>query len=1323
MNETDRKLLDAVVAQGYLTREQVDSLVTANRTTEKSYSDLLIENGVLSRDTVELMVKPTGATVLIPPAPAATPKPVEAMKGRIGKYVLLSELGRGGMGMVYKAWQEDLKRHVAIKVLTNEDPTAVERFQREAQMAGAIRHPGLVAVHEYGQHEGKPYIVMDFIAGDPLDRVMKRKRLSTRVAVEIVAAAADALAAAHKKQIIHRDIKPSNMIVDLSRPAEGPKVSLTDFGLAKPVNLREKLTQVGTILGTPHYMSPEQAKGHQRLDPRSDVYSLGAVLYELITARPVVDAPQVYEMLNRIITVEPVAPRVIDPRLPQDLETVVLKCLEKDASRRYKDAGEMAEDLKAFLEHRAVAAVPVGGVTRTVRWVKGKPWLMATFAAVLAAALGLTLFVALRSGRAENDALRGELADLQTRLASAKTVEERAAVQRAIDEKRAKLDHRASPPAEPKPVADTGVREAFEALKAQVLRAPRQYLTNVKACDAFLAAHGAAPEADGARRLRVELDAVRTAETVKVMIALDAGVAEQCRTLKFGTALRLLEVDPELDATAVNGRVTWLKAEIARLAAAAWEQLVERARGLPRDDARKVFEEALAFGLADYAAKVDEAIAALAAPPVEVKPPPDSPAALIASIASALLSDDVTKAKSLARSAAGLDDIARAIAGLDDLLARALAGFAQRTGEKTTLQLASGSTVKVEIIGVRGDGLVTKVIEYNAETTYRMKDLAMAEVLAAARKGGMEAGPLAIATVLQGGKPDRVEAIAPLLDALAVERRERAAIAAIEALRKSKDEKKTRDLLALIDGELGGTKAAEAAREEIEQVRLGLELKGIDVLSLVHATVERAAGAETHLEYGFATDAEMADWFVEQQMVNAGDIEGNEVRRLSDGLHIVNVRVSAGPAWRGGVEVELRLVADGPATGTLALWIDPFYVNWVPQTGAIGVGDRRAREPLFSGRGTPAALGQEVTIKLVLKGRSLRVVAGAVDETRAVEPFNEALQFRLQSTGNAKAWLKRLTLEGVMDAAWAKKAAVDKREPRVGPAVALFNGRTLAGWRPETADRWRAEGGALRGESVGNGDRETAQIITDKKFRNGRLSFDYKLERGRFTRVQFRSGVDAVIEWWLFSGEGGWRKFELVAVEERVSASIDGVPIKVEPRSGTVVPGYLWFDVRAGGVTLFRDIKIQPIDPPPAMSRWTDLFNGSLDGWKVLAGADKWSFDKGMLTADGPFAARSMLPFEVADITFRVKASEGSDAIFSFRFNGDRVGSDLAIPADGKWHEVTAALKPDQDVRVSLDGKAHPLRSRGQNGIAVDGNLYVDVKKGKLEINGLKAKQ
>jgi S1-C subfamily serine protease/tRNA A-37 threonylcarbamoyl transferase component Bud32 len=347
-----------------------------------------VEPGDQPRTVVPLVEPVGGATPQVPSGgddetrTALSPSPADRAKKAAARTIegsaihrvtipgfeILDLLGDGGMGVVYKARHQRLGRLVALKVIKHADyagPTERRRFTAEAEAIARLQHPNIVQIFEVGEHDGLPFFALEYCAGGSLDKKLGGRPLPPMRASGIVEKLARAVHAAHKKGVIHRDLKPGNILLTEDGT---PKVG--DFGLAKRLDTQGKTT-TGVVMGTPSYMSPEQANGLSKdIGPATDVWALGAVLYELLTGRPPFKAESSFDTVLQVIQEEPAPPSRLNAKVPRDLEAICLKCLQKDIRRRYASAAELAKDLQRFRDGEAIRARPVGAVGRLLRTVR-----------------------------------------------------------------------------------------------------------------------------------------------------------------------------------------------------------------------------------------------------------------------------------------------------------------------------------------------------------------------------------------------------------------------------------------------------------------------------------------------------------------------------------------------------------------------------------------------------------------------------------------------------------------------------------------------------------------------------------------------------------------------------------------------------------------------------------------------------------------------------------------------------------------------------------------------------------------------------------------
>ena len=327
-----------------------------------------------------------------------TARAAEEFPQEWGPYTLTAPLGKGAMGVVYRAHQSAAHREVALKRILSEkfadaDPTladeVVARFETEAKAAAQLTHENIVPVYDVGQVDGQPYFAMRLVEGKSLADLVRESTLSPRQAAETMKQVAKGLEHAHGQGVLHRDVKPANILLE----TDSGKALITDFGLAKWEQTDHTVTRTGQLVGTPAYMPPEQARDPKQAGPRADVYAIGATLYHLLTGRPPFQASGMVELMRQLLHEEPLAPRKLNPEVPQDLETICLHCLHKEPGRRYQTAGEVADELQRFLDHRPILTRPISKLERTVRWCRRNP--MKAFLSITAVVMTLATFFSL----------------------------------------------------------------------------------------------------------------------------------------------------------------------------------------------------------------------------------------------------------------------------------------------------------------------------------------------------------------------------------------------------------------------------------------------------------------------------------------------------------------------------------------------------------------------------------------------------------------------------------------------------------------------------------------------------------------------------------------------------------------------------------------------------------------------------------------------------------------------------------------------------------------------------------------------------------------
>src|SRR6516162_3802047 len=324
-------------------------------------------------------------------ADAPVTRPPSTGLPQVPGYEVEAVLGRGGVGVVYRARHLALKRTVALKMLAAGHPHSAERarFRAEAEAVARLQHPNIVQIHEVGEADGRPFIALEYVAGGSLAERLAGQFLPPRDAARLVAALAEAMHLAHSRNLVHRDLKPANVLLagEADTPVGQCQPKVTDFGLVRQLDADSGQTCDGAVIGTPSYMAPEQAEGRARsAGPAADVYALGAILYECLTGRPPFEGATPLETLLQVRTREPAAPSTLNRQAPRDLETICLKCLRKQPEQRYSSARELADDLGRFVRGEPVTARPVGRLERIAKWMRRNPT-VACLSAVAALAL------------------------------------------------------------------------------------------------------------------------------------------------------------------------------------------------------------------------------------------------------------------------------------------------------------------------------------------------------------------------------------------------------------------------------------------------------------------------------------------------------------------------------------------------------------------------------------------------------------------------------------------------------------------------------------------------------------------------------------------------------------------------------------------------------------------------------------------------------------------------------------------------------------------------------------------------------------------------
>jgi serine/threonine-protein kinase len=511
-------------------------------------------------------------------SPAARERPVPVIDG----YQILGELGRGGMGVVYRARQIRLNRPCVLKMILagiHAEAESVARFLAEAEAVARLQHPHIVQIHHIGEADGLPFFELEYVAGGSLDRRIDGTPWPARRAAELVEALARAVAEAHRQGIIHRDLKPGNVLLAVDGT---PKI--TDFGLAKALDKDSGLTRTDSIMGSPGYMAPEQAAGQaKQLGPLADIYSLGAILYELLTGGAPFRGTTALEIIEQVKHAEPVPPSRLVPGLPRDIETIALKCLQKEPVKRYDSATALADDLRRLLRGESILARPVGPIERGWRWCRRNP-AVAGLAAALTSMLVLATAASLVAYGRMSRLARGEHAARLTAVREMQAAQD-ARVQEAAQRRSAEanfLRARAAVDGYLTTVSESQLLKVpgLEPLRGELLESALRFYQD------FLRERGDDPT------LRAELAATQ-ARIGRIQTELGAA-DEARRTLKSAIATYQAEIAKNPEDLALHSALadTWLALgdltynfggqDQAREMLAAWEKAAELREGLSR---------------------------------------------------------------------------------------------------------------------------------------------------------------------------------------------------------------------------------------------------------------------------------------------------------------------------------------------------------------------------------------------------------------------------------------------------------------------------------------------------------------------------------------------------------------------------------------------------------------------------------------------------------------------------------------------------------------------------------------------------------------------
>ncbi|KAF0243642.1 MAG: tetratricopeptide repeat protein kinase family [Planctomycetota bacterium] len=1150
----------------------------------------------------------------------------------LGRVVLLEELGRGGMGVVYRGWQDDLRRVVAVKVLpggTDEKDRA--RFMREARVASKLRHPNIVPVHEAGEAGGRCYFTMDLVEGGSFQQVLREKRFDLRTLCEKVRLIALALEHAHKAGIVHRDIKPANVLV-----APDGTPFLTDFGLAQDASALTRLTMSGAIMGTPAYMSPEQAEGRTgSIDARTDIYSLGAVLYEGLTGHTPVEGSDIAAMIWSILRSDPARPSTRVPGIPRDVETICLKCLEKDAARRYATAGDLARDLQHFLDKESIEAVPPG--TLTLWWLRAKrrplPYVVGTASVLL-----LTAIAAMwAQGVANKENMEAKQRQMEAEAEKLKRAEEetRRVVEKSSEENRKRNEALAA-------IQDLQLRHATSldpGERGRILVEMAKKFAELGVGAVTL------PETDPGTGHSVPPAAKSPWPSV------EAHVRSLVSAWQFATALAALDLFHEV-WPAERAKSDGARLEVLAAARKSWRLVEREAERLTVagkfDEADGLLGKSSGWSIPEIDMEARAAAARKAATEREARRRELQPRVDEArrKITPLLQSGDLEAARAVAGELrAGAEELAPDADSLERIVAAvaaypesAIAGAAASPGMK--VRLGSDS---VEIVGATAGAV--RIKSGAATTTVPLDKLSPESIEALAVAGKAIPASLGLARLFRGQlaearktwaeDPDRpaLDAIADTVaSALGTQERERQANAAIdEAKAAAKAKQLGRGRAALLKARgFGDTEALRKRADEIALFAAALVEPGISAPFVAKPSWSPEGYRWT---YDFSSPQQARDWPALSCSWNTC-ARGNGARTAGGGLWTCNTEARFLAPLEGEMSIscefeyagrEDRLVGVGLGAFGAAVWngladeregvvispTDSVLRKFVPP--AVQPGTRVAIDlKLANGRFRAVWNGQVVFDDVIIDSPRPSAPGLFVDQDTA------AVWHNVRVTGTPRA--------GWTDERAAEDRDVEAVRKAPGNGVEYLkpssDGKNFGLFRREEDVSWtKNDDGSLEANAI---EKDSAPAIDtskvaelhadadDAKFRNARITFDYRLFSGAFIEICARQGFEANPRWYLpCDRPHDWLTAEIILAESSYDALVYSKKGTKDETVTRLLAQGPRLAVGAGGIRIkvrngraaFRNFRVQKAQGLKAAPEFEELLK---EGTRSVTWSEGW---------------------------------------------------------------------------------------------------------------------